>query len=106
MSLLPTIIWLNIAFSPHQVTHCPPPLPRRRRRFTGWRQYDGAVAGIREKSQSPSPSRALRDSWAMSHGVQGEIYNARGTPVKMDRGSADVTVRGLSTQEATARLKA
>jgi hypothetical protein len=63
MSLLPTITWLNIPFSPHQ--HAPAASAPKQARFTGWDQYDGAMIGKREKSlPSPSPRRRGSGTWS------------------------------------------
>src|ERR1700730_18388630 len=66
MSLLPTITWLNIPFSPHQ-DHM------RHKQYTFYRlgsQHDGAMIGTREKSLSPTPpplmSEGMKSAWCIT----------------------------------------
>src|SRR5580704_14368306 len=53
MSLLPTMIWLNISSSPHRITYARRLRPTSRTRLAGRDQYAGATIGNREKSLAP-----------------------------------------------------
>src|SRR5580700_1096764 len=50
MSLLPTMIWLNIPFSPQQNHMRLPPPPQKQNTVYRLGQYHGAMIGQREKS--------------------------------------------------------
>src|ERR1700720_3619346 len=65
MSLLPTMIWLNIPFSPHQKHLRPPPPLRERDAVYGPGQYDGTMLCQRAKSLRRLPG--VHEGWGLAH---------------------------------------